>query len=318
MEFVKLNRGHAEDAASLLLDAYRAERRFVPILPDSDYRELFTAQAASMADTGLGVAAIENGKLAGFLSGFPVENFFGNSRGVYIPLYGHGTQSEDKSLIYQRLYASASAAWVRDGLLSHVITVYTHDSIAVDTWFWQGFGLRCVDAIRPLAAVKAPSNGLQVRRVMPDDAELLIELHREHQRYYRNAPLFMPIKADCTAQQLREWLGAYKQYMWAAFDGETPISYMQLRHQGETFISDDEKMMNICGAFTTESVRRSGAGAQLLNCIVSWMAENSFERLGVDYESFNSYGSRFWAKRFTAFTYSLTRRIDERIVEFEG
>ena len=314
MEFVKLNRGHAEAAASLLLDAYRVERRFVPILPDSDYRELFTAQASSMADAGLGVAAMENGKLAGFLSGFPVDNFFGASRGVYVPLHGHGTLKDGKRFIYQQLYAAASKSWVREGLTSHVITLFAHDTEAVDTWFWQGFGLRCVDAIRPLAAVEAPSNGLQIRRVMPGDAELLIGLHREHQRYYRNAPLFMPVKADCTAEKLWEWLTAKKHYMWAAFDGETPISYMRLRHEGETFVSDDEKMMNICSAFTTESVRRSGAGAQLLNCIVSWMAENSFERLGVDYESFNSYASRFWTKRFTAFTYSLTRRIDERIV----
>ncbi len=40
-----------------------------------------------------------------------------------------------------------------------------------------------------------------------------------------------------------------------------------------------------------------------------------YTRLGVDFESINPSGSGFWLKHFHAYTNSVVRRIDERIMQ---
>ena len=313
MNIIPFKKEHTREAGELLYEAYQTERAAVPALPDCGGAEYFAQMASELAGNGLGVAAIEDSSLQGFLTGMAAGELFGVSQGIYIPLHGHGVKGRDRQLLYQQLYAAASEIWVQKGLLSHVITLYAHDDAAVNAWFFLDFGLRCVDAIRPLDGVPASGKDLpDIRRVEPKDAGILLDLDREHWRYYRNAPMFMNVQEDCTMEGLRDWLSQRDQYIWAAFENGVPVAYMMLRHGGETFASDDEKSMNICGAYTREGVRKSGYGAAVLQTIVSWLRENGYACLGVDYESFNIQGSRFWQKHFTPFTYSLTRRIDER------
>ena len=310
---VPFEKCHIREAGELLWEAYQAERAKVPVLPDRGDAGFFGRMASELAGNGLGVAAVEEGGLQGFLTGMAVGELFGTSRGIYIPIYGHGAKGRDRQSMYHLMYAAASDIWARKGHLSHVITMYAHDEQAVNAWFWQDFGLRCVDAVRPLDDI--PAGGKEMRdilRIKPEDAGGLLDLHREHWRYYKSAPMFMHVQEDCTLEKLRAWLEEEGQYIWAAFENGAPVAYMMLRHGGETFASDDEGSMNICGAYVKSGLRRSGCGAAILQAIVGWLRENGFARLGVDYESFNIYGSRFWQKHFTAFTYSLTRRLDER------
>ena len=316
MNIIPFEKEHVKQAGELLWLAYETERSTVPALPKAGNVDFFAQLASEFTGNGMGVAAVDDGRLNGFLTGMAVGELFGLSKGVYIPLHAHAARGRERQLVYQQLYAAASEIWVKKGLLSHVVTVYVHDKEAVNAWFWQDFGLRCVDAIRPLSNVPLTGKGaFDIRRVEPKDAGILLPLHREHWRYYRNAPLFMKVHEDCTLEELQDWLSQKDQYAWAAYEDGVPVSYMQLRHGGETFTSDDEKSMNICGAYTKANLRRGGYGTAILQTIVQWLREKGFERLGVDYESFNIYGSRFWGKHFTPFTYSLTRRIDERVVE---
>jgi GNAT superfamily N-acetyltransferase len=318
MNIIPLEENHIGEAGELLFEAYQTERAAVPVLPECGDAAFFARMAAGLCGNGLGAAAVEGGRLLGFLTGMEAGELFGTSRGIYIPIYGHATKGRDRRLIYQQLYASSSELWVRKGLLSHAITMYAHDDLAVNAWFWQDFGLRCVDAVRPLTDI--PASGKEdfiVRRIQPHDANIMLSLHREHLRYYKNAPMFMHAFEDCTLEEMHGWLSEKDQYAWAAFENGVPVAYMQLRHGGETFASDDLKSMNICGAYVKPGLRGSGYGAAILRSIVDWLRENGFKRLGVDYESFNIQGSRFWQKHFIAFTYSLTRRIDERTVRLD-
>lgn len=315
LELIPLTQEHRPAAAALVTQSYRRERAAVPLLGEHDVATVASESMDALCNNGLGVAAMEDGRLMGSLSGFPVQKFFGASDGVYVPVFGHGAVSEDSSRVYRALYAHAAKQWVSKGLLSHVITLFAHEA-AVQTWFWMGFGLRCVDGIRDLSLITARQNGLTVRAITADDADVLWPLHREHQSYYHRSPLFMPYHADADAEPLRQWLQQPDHWMWAAFDGSKPISYMHVRHGGETFVCDDPAMRNICSAFTTPAARGSGAATLLLNHVISWMQEQGMQRLGVDYESFNPLGSGFWLKHFTPYTYSLTRRVDERIVGF--
>ncbi len=313
MEIISFEKYHVPAASALVWQAYQSERKKVPCLPLISGTDAFSDLVAGLAGNGLGVAALEDGKLIGFLTGMAVRELFGLSQGIYTPLYAHGATGPDRRQLYQRMYAAAAESWVKKGHLSHVITLHAHDSAAVDAWFWQDFGLRCVDSIRPVTDVLPQGTaGYSIRRIMPGEASTMLEVHQEHWNYYQNAPMFMHVHEDVSLNGLEDWLNEKDHYLWAAFEKEMPVAYMQLRHGGETFVSDDEKSMNICGAYVKPGQRKSGYGTALLQTIVYWMRESGFERLGVDFESFNIDGSRFWQKHFTPFTYSLTRRIDER------
>ncbi len=313
MNIVPFDENHIGEAGELLFKAYQTERAAVPVLPDCGDAGFFAHMASELCGNGLGVAAVEEGRLQGFLTGMEAGELFGTSSGIYIPVYGHAVKGRDRQNTYQQLYAGASDIWVRKGLFSHAITMYAHDKTAVNAWFWQDFGLRCVDAIRSLDNIQVRGKeSFDIRRIEPSEAGILLELHREHWRYYKSAPMFMHVQEDCTLEELQDWLTEENQYAFAAFENGVPAAYMQLRNSGETFVSADAMSMNICGAYVKPGLRGAGYGAAILQTIVDWLREKGFSRLGVDYESFNIQGSRFWQKHFTAFTYSLTRRIDER------
>ena len=310
------NSSHVEDAAKLVLDNYLEERKHVNSLPlYENYLDIFCKSINELMSNGIGVAAVQEGRLVGFLSGMAVNAFKGLNRGIYCPIYGHATISEDKRNLYQRMYEKVGDIWVKNGCLSHAITMFAHDRESVDTWFWNGFGHRCVDAIRPLTPVNAGKlPGYSVRRVTIDDADEILPIEREHSKYYSQAPLFMSVFKLPEKQDIIDWLSQEKNYLWAAFDGDRPVAYMKLTSGGETFVSDDAEMLNICSAYSVESARGTGVGALLLSHIINWLSVNGYKRCGVDFESFNRYGSRFWMKHFEPFTFSLFRRLDERIL----
>jgi len=114
---------------------------------------------------------------------------------------------------------------------------------------------------------------------------------------------------------VREGLTSRDQFTWIALDDERPVAKMNVRKGGEyPFIADDEKTINVCGAFALPEARGTGVSANLLNEIIQWAKAKGYERLGVDYESFNRLGSRFWEKHFTPFAYCIFRKIDEQIL----
>ena len=89
MEFVTFGKEHVEEAKKIGWENYQEERVFVPALPkdvkiwDLDY----------FAQNGLGVAALDQGKLAGFLCYFsPWSNAFDtkDSSGTFSPLHANG------------------------------------------------------------------------------------------------------------------------------------------------------------------------------------------------------------------------------------
>ncbi len=321
MNIVPFHAAYAQDAASLVLDSYHTERLSVSALPAYDNAEAMARSIADMVDdvTGFpGFAALEGSRLVGFIAGYPIPEFFGSHDGVYVPPHGHGAAGADRRLVYHRMYEAASAAWVGEKRLTHSLSFWAHDIEAQDAWYWLGFGLRCVDAVRPLIDVKgAPENtGLDICKATPEDAERIYALHAEHCAYYRGAPLFMPhVDVESNPGEFRRWLEEDGNHLWAAYAGGEAVSYMRIsRGCGNSFATRDAGSYHVTGAFTAPAARGMGAASQLLQVIVEWLRDRGQERLTVDYESFNNYGSRFWRKHFTEFLLSPVRVIDDRII----
>ncbi len=308
---------HLESAVDLVLSAYDEERDWLPMLPNpSDLSSIVKPKMHRMILQKRVFGALAQGKLVGLLGGYPVEALFGAVPGIYCPLYGHAVRKDQRGSIQSDLYLSAAHHWVQEGFLSHALTLYAQDQLSVQNWFWFGFGLRCVDSVRTVEPIST-SPSIPIQKAELDDIPTLRHIHRSHTQYYNRSPLFMPLQEEDPVQDLMDWMQRDNHHLWMALDGPEPKGYMRIQPSGESFISDHPSMMSITGAFVSEDFRGKGVGTQLLAEIQRWMSDHNYRLCGVDFESFNPFGRSFWNRYFTPYTFSMVRRIDERIVSPE-
>lgn len=301
-------------ASDLVLSLYKEQLAVSPFLP---YEEKFLGYFHHVIDQlfqkGKGIVAICNNKLVGFLAGVEVPELWGKYKAIYCPVYGHGVIKDHRSNLYQELYKHAADLWVKNGCLTHAITFFANDKKTIDTWFWQGFGLRCVDAIRRVEPIYTNNSAIIIKKVGVKHIPVLADIHRQHNQYYKSSPIFMPRKEEDPIQDLTEWLEHDNHHLWVAYHGKKPVGYMRIQPNGERFVSEHPNVMNITGAYILKNERRSGIGVALLATIQRWLIQNGYPLCAVDFESINTMGSNFWTKYFSPYTYTMVRRIDERI-----
>jgi GNAT superfamily N-acetyltransferase len=315
MIFETLNHNHIESLAGLALAEYFEEREAVPILPGGDYFELFCKMISGMVDHGLGVTVIDDGNVAGFLTCHePRNNHFGTILGTFSPIYAHGAAKSDRKRIYSLLYQNAAAKWVKAGILSQAIALYAHDFEAISSFFWNGFGLRCVDAIRAVEPIGCDEFADYSFGEFPvNEVEPLVPLKNRLIEHLRSSPMFIPLLPDMDVYKVREENARRCSRYFVAKDGERLVAFIEVMESGENFACADPQMINICGAYMLPEYRGSGIFTKLLAYLTDRIKNEGYIRCGVDFESFNPTAGGFWLKYFTAYTYSVVRRIDERI-----
>jgi GNAT superfamily N-acetyltransferase len=310
----KLCSTHLGEITRIALDNYKEELNKTISLPLIDNAfDVIYSSLSNLADNELGVVAIEDGKLIGYLTGIPVDNMFGNVKGIFCPIHAHGAIKENRKEIYQRLYQKVAEIWVSNDIFTHSIALYAHDIESVNTFFWNGFGLRCVDAVRTVEQIETKTTKYDIRQISPGEAELIHSLELKLVFHINSSPVFMPIYKKLSVENLANWLSYKNNYIWAAFDEGKAVAYIKLNKDGENFITESADMMNICGAYTIEHIRGTGVSAQLLSYALDFLNKSGVRYCGVDFESLNLTASRFWMKHFEAYTFSVVRRIDERI-----
>ena len=320
IKFERINENHVNAAVRLVQTAYNYEKKVVNFLPeyqtDSDVihriiKNLFTK--------GTGIAAISNNNLIGYLAGYTIDELFGKCGGIYSPLYGHGAIKKHRNRIYCQLYQKAAKDWVEKSLMTHAITLFAHDKKTVDTWFWLGFGHRCVDAIRRVSpikpSVKKTNDEIFIKKTNLEDVSEIAFLEQNIVKYMNLSPMFMPRVEEEPIESLTEWLKQDDHHHWTAYLNNKPAGYIKIEPEAETFVANHHDVMNITGAYVVEKHRDSNIGTSLLDIVQQWLIKEDYRLCGVDFESFNILGSIFWMKYFTPYTYSLVRRIDERITE---
>ena len=70
------------------------------------------------------------------------------------------------------------------------------------------------------------------------------------------------------------------------------------------------KMRNIQGAYCRPEYRGTKIYDSLLNYVAEVLRLEGFEYLGVNFEANNPTANRFWAKHFSEYTNSVTRKIE--------
>ena len=313
MHIVDFQLCHAAEAVCLAqkqLDAARAAVDLPPCeLPD----------LTSLAN-GLGVAAVADGRLVGYLGAYgPFHGMFGTWGtvyqeqfvGVFSPLQAHGLAEDAPPRTLQRMYQAAAEKWARAGARHHAIALYEQETAAKAVLFRYGFGQRCADAIRPVETLNAPPvPGVVCRELPAGSGDAVREMRWALDEHLCQSPCFMAR----TEEGRREWLDAVKHRdsrLFAASAEGRLIAFIEVCAEGENFLTGHAAMRSICGAYCEPAWRGQGVSRMLLDCVLGAMAREGVRYLGVDYESFNPTAAGFWEKYFVPYTASVVRRIDQ-------
>jgi GNAT superfamily N-acetyltransferase len=302
---------HVEAAAGLVAARYTALRRQVPSLPAKYEDSGAIASMLSELDGAAGVAALEAGRLVGFMAGFVLPEFLGK-RSFYSPEWANGAEPANSRRIYEEMYRHASARWIADGCAVHAVTLMTNDREGIEGWQWLGFGMAAMDGVRGLAPVQGGPAGLNIRQAGPEDAGEVAALDRALGQHMAAPPVFW-IHDD---EDRYAWLQQPDNVAWLAYEGQEAVGCigLELGRAGGCQIVQDEKTAGITIAYVREEARRRGVTTALLNQALAWLRAHGYERCAADWEPMNPVANRYWPKRFDLVCYSLLRWIDERIV----
>ncbi len=308
----EVKKEYKEAALNLVLDSYQNLKKEISFLPKkSDFQQKFKDKIEHLFDNGLGVIALQKDKLIGFLIGYEVDELFGKDKGVYVPLYAHAALN-NKNRVYQKMYTRAAELWIKRSCVNHALTIFTCDKDVINTFYWLGFGLRCIDGIRKVDLIEKSSHkNVKIIKAKSKEIELMDDLYKKDNLYYGTSPLFMPVDQKSNIDKLKKWFKKDNHHLWMALIEDRVVGYIRIEPTGETVISTYSKMMNITGAFVEEKYRNKRIGKLLLNEILIYLKKNNYMLCGVDFESFNISGSNFWTKYFKPYTYSVVRHIEK-------
>lgn len=307
MDIRKFAMEHIEAAKQMAMANYEEARTQVTELPEiSELPEL-----TGFAENGLGVAAFEGEKMLGFLCCCPpIENMFNSTaKGIFSPIHAHGAVATNRKKIYQKMYEAAASNWVDQHITCHALSLYAHDEEALQTMFTLGFGMRCVDAIRPMASLEISANKAYSYKPLAKAEEKEIrELRHQLIAHLGSSPCFM----HATETQIEAKINAAEQSdtrVFVALDEDKPIAFLEIAEEAETFVTEHPDVMNICGAYCLLEYRGQGIYDNLMDYVIALLKEEGYGLLGVDFESINAAANGFWLKHFTAYTNSVVRLV---------
>lgn len=314
MNIINFEKKHVKEAMKIALASYYDERQHVKDLPwVCDIPDLY-----GFAGNGLGVAAFENEKMIGFLCCCePFDNAFRATdvRGIFSPMGANAAVSKNRSKIYAAMYQVAGEKWVKTGAVSHAICLYAHDEEIQQQFFRYGFGLRCLDAIRPMELIDCePCAGYNFTELSKSECQLVYPLYLALYRHYCSSPFFMNRRPETQEEFIVSSMQEGGRYFVAKQD-EKLCAFVKISVPGETFVAMGNTYRHIRGAYCLPEHRGKGLYQNLLNFTISVLKREGYTRLGVDFESFNPTARGFWLKYFNAYTNSVVRRIDERIMQ---
>lgn len=313
-----LEEKHLEDAAGLFVSGFKSLREKVPALPDKYLNcEAIIPRLKTQLERSEGVAAFNGASMAGYMIGMRIPRFFGSGDGIYCPEWGHSTIEPDSAEIYSRMYAGLSPYWVADNCFTHAITFLAHRKNDMSRFYWLGFGLLTIDAIRLLEpSAYASPPGVKISRAEPGDVEAVVHLERGLQRHLADTPIFLACDEPPNPESLSVELAQGDKKIWLAWSNNVPVAFIQSEPStfGAAQIVESPDKVAITGAYTLPEYRGQGIGAALLNTLLADAAKNGAQRCSVDFETANAPARTFWLKHFSPVCYSAIRRLNENII----
>jgi hypothetical protein len=318
LEIIPLSAKHIPEAAALFIQNVQQQRQITPCLPDWVREQPRIEQMLkAMTERSCVLAATAHGRLVGYISWYLVDHFRGTDRkGAYVPEWGHMAAPTEKAApgektpIYQALYRAAGERWAEAGCQVHAITLLAHDRAAERAWYWNGFGLTVVDAIRPMQPLEpTPRSPLVIRKATLADAAALTKMDNEHWQHYSRSPVFMPPSHGKDAAENAAFLQRPKNSAWLAeYQGEL-AGFMRFEgydFDGVAILEADDGVI-ITGAYIRPENRGQRAAAALLDAALRDYQAQGIHSCAVTFESFNPEAATFWPRYFEPVCFSLLR-----------
>jgi GNAT superfamily N-acetyltransferase len=324
MQIVPLQPTHWEEAAALVAARVAALRSGVPSLPARySQPDAILPALASFAGHAPGVAALQGGRLVGFLTAMSLPSIKGK-RAAFSPECAHAA-SEDGTgagggAIFQAMYAALAPTWLANGCFVHALRVLAHNRQGLEGLYWLGFGLNNVDAVRdlsPLDSTYTETEFLretQFRRTTADDLDAVAALGEALQRHLAAPPIYLPLINLESRADHAEWLAQPGHVQWLAQHGGEVVAELRLEPSNHTAcaIAADPSTLFITSAYTLPAARRGGLAAALLAEAMKDAQARGYVRVATDFESANLPGAAFWMRHFQPIAYSVVRYVDER------
>ena len=302
---------HCGDAARLLDARHRADRARELALPTAPPGQLQLELEAALGDPRtLGVAAVRDGRLVGYLLGTsmllpatdPLAAFFA-PRSARVPYIGHAVEASDADLLYRALYAALAADWTQRGIFAHYVQLPAADAGALTTWHALGFGLDMGLALRdtrPLTRASAIDNTIHIRRAGTPDSAAVWELERALARHEAGAPVFFPAlpEAEPVARaELELQLANPATHCWLAEHRRDGRALGMLtcvpppRHLPP--LLTPARTVNIASCAVDPAARGLGVGTALLAHTLTWARDAGHDWLRLTWMTANPLSSRF-------------------------
>jgi len=312
MEITTFKKDYLPDMAALFVQNFKNLRLIVPILPDRmEDTDCVVSRLEGLADVCPGVVALEGGNLLGYMGWFLVDHFRGTGRKcAFCTEWAHGAVEEAKPEIYRAMYRVAAAYWADSGCHVHGLTLVAHDFQAEKVWFWHGFGMAVVDAIRSTQPLETElPTDVCVRKATLNDVEALWEMEVEHWRHYLQPPVLMEAYQPADPTTLAHFLSEPQNSIWLAMDGDTYMGYLRFEanHSDSAAIVVAPDGIANTGAYVRPQYRGRRVAAAILDAVLRDYANRGFKRCSVDFESFNPEAASFWLKYFDPVCFSLLR-----------
>jgi GNAT superfamily N-acetyltransferase len=312
--FVPMTKEYLEPAIELFIENYKHEQEKSPLLPSRVITEpawIYEALEARLANPG--VAVVQDNQLLGYMvTGFQFE--WKGQRAVLAPEYCHSAVEERRQELYQRMYMHLSQEWINHHIHLQMIGYFAHDTILQETLYQLGFGAILAEQLRDCSALNKPQ---EVIIQEEKDVSRLLNIQIEHNKYYSKAPIFIlkPTRPDEVLADL-EAHARQGDVFFVYYEQEEPCAYMIVGNstiEGEGFLLQNTNTAQIKSAYARQDIRRKGIGKALLQQVIEWSQAHGYERIFVEHETANFYGSIFWYKHFNPYIYFSMRYIDNTI-----
>jgi len=263
-----------------------------------------------------GAVALKEGKVIGYLSFWGgISGQFGNVTGSFSPVFANAYEGRNRGKTASLLFQHASAEMTKEGILSYAISVNSHDTDVMEALKMNGFGIRCCDAIRNIDKPLNTSinTAYSYEEIHYSKAGCILSLKNGLGRHMEMSPTYFP-HDELSEESFIKLCNSRKSRFFIVKDKFDIIGYLEVKDNGETFITEESDYLHICGAYLKENYRGQNILQSLLSFVLTTLKGDGIKRLGVDCETINPAALRFWGKYFDSYTYSFIRRIDERII----
>lgn len=321
MKFIELDDQYLDACVDIAMEQYSRAQSSVYGLYLKDYKkEIFQYLKNSFGNHN-GIMAFEKNKLVGYLAfGETWGGQLNTLKEISSPLWGYGiSEGYNRGKMASLLFQHASEILCKNSVGNFNITVYASDYEVIKSYVLNNFGILCTDAIRmiDMPICQEPEGEYTYKELTKKEIDIkvdyLLELWRELVQHLRMSPTYYPGE-EFTDRVFLDHIHNDGTRLFVVEENEKIIGMIDVSKDSNSFITKEEDTMNVGDLYIKQNYRGYHIAAGLLLHVNNILKKEGVKRLWVEHGTTNPTAQRFWGKYFDSFTYTLTRKIDERII----